>query len=79
MALEHVSSDYEWRTARPTRLGSRGIANTEETSDESWHFIMIPIRKRKDQFFIEEICVWIFRIVDNERTAEAVWVLSINV
>lgn len=37
---------------------------------------MIPVRKSQDDFRVVEVFVWIFVIVNNERTTESIWVLA---
>jgi hypothetical protein len=39
---------------------------------------MIPVREGKDDFFVVEVLVRIFWIIDYESSAEAVWVLPTN-
>jgi len=39
---------------------------------------MVPVRERKDDFFVVKVLVRVLWVMNNERSAEAIWVLSSN-
>jgi hypothetical protein len=55
---------------------ARRIGDVDEFCEKVVHKIMIPIRKRYDNFFVVEIFVWIFRIMYNKRTSNTIWILA---
>ena len=40
---------------------------------------MIPVREGQNKLLVKHVGIWILWVVDDERTAEAVWVLPIDV
>jgi hypothetical protein len=40
------------------------------------HEIVIPIRKRYNDFFVVEIFIRVFRVVHDKRTSKTIWILA---
>ena len=50
------------------RFRAGRISNADERFDEARHFVVVPVRERQYELFVDFLSIRVLRIMNNERT-----------